>query len=70
MTLKCHYEVKMTFYDQIDGFIGFRRSKPIGNEVLLFNTLWEWYVGLQYLICINYYVKNTLVIIRDIQALF
>ena len=37
MTLKCHYEVKMTFYGQMDGFIGFRRSKPIRNELPIFN---------------------------------
>ena len=37
MTLKCPYEVKMTFYGQMDGFIGFRRSKYIGNEVPIFN---------------------------------
>ena len=27
----------MTFYGQMDGFIGFRRSKCIGNEVPIFN---------------------------------
>ena len=27
----------MTFYGQMDGFIGFRRSKPIRNELPIFN---------------------------------
>ena len=33
-------------------------------------ALWLYHVGMEYLLCINYYVKNTLVIIRDTQAQF